>query len=88
MSAANTTTSATSTAIAIDSANAESKAFFNTLTEVLDGISIAIGCLVIIAVILIRIYRPQLGQTITVRLSGWIALADILVCSIQYVYLL
>ncbi|KAG2171343.1 hypothetical protein INT43_002965 [Umbelopsis isabellina] len=82
MSAANTTTTASS-GIAIDSTSAESKAFFNTLSEVLDGISIAVGCIVIVAVILIRIYRPQLGQTITVRLSGWIALADILVCSIQ-----
>lgn len=82
MSAVNTTTVASS-GIAIDSTGAESKAFFNTLTEVLDGISIAVGFIVIIAVILIRIYRPQLGQTITVRLSGWIALADVLVCSIQ-----
>lgn len=86
MSAVNTTTVASS-GIAIDSTGAESKAFFNTLTEVLDGISIAVGFIVIIAVILIRIYRPQLGQTITVRLSGWIALADVLVCSIQIIYI-
>ncbi|CAO3673724.1 unnamed protein product [Umbelopsis vinacea] len=85
MSATNTTS--TSTGISINSTDAESKAFFNLLTEVLDSISIGIGFLVIISVILIRIYRPALGRTITVRLSGWIAFADILVCSIQIIYI-
>ncbi|KAI9284140.1 hypothetical protein BC943DRAFT_381408 [Umbelopsis sp. AD052] len=81
------TPNSTYSGISINATNAESKAFFNILTEVLDSISIAVGFIVIISVVLIRLYRPALGRTITVRLSGWIALADILVCSIQIIYI-
>ncbi|OZJ05977.1 hypothetical protein BZG36_01216 [Bifiguratus adelaidae] len=59
---------------------------FTLATEVLDGISIVVGVCVIVAVILLRIYRPSLGGTTTVKLSGWIALADIMVSTIQIIY--